>query len=170
MPWSTTLPDYQCFGCSPNNPHGLQLAFDKVPEGGLTSTFVLDRRHESYPGVVHGGITGLICDEVMGNLVVLQRGVVAFTAALRVVYLAPLTIGERYRCVAYLQSSATEDVIRCSADVLDATGLAVAMATASYRPADIDTARSHIDITTQQADALRSALATSGDDHHVDVH
>ena len=37
---------------------------------GLQARFRLSRSFESYPGVVHGGLTGVICDEVMGNLIV----------------------------------------------------------------------------------------------------
>ena len=87
VPW-TVLPDYQCFGCSPHNPHGLELQFWTHPEG-LESRFRLGRAFESYPGMVHGGVVGTVCDETMGNLLVLRAGRSAFTVSLRLRYRCP---------------------------------------------------------------------------------
>jgi acyl-coenzyme A thioesterase PaaI-like protein len=155
LPWARTVPDYQCFGCSPHNPHGLGLRFVAHPDGLLTR-FRLGRSHESYPGVVHGGLTGVICDETMGNLIVLRGGSTAFTTAMRVRYVSPLLVGESYDCVARLRPATAGPVadgtsadgaaadgavaggaVHATAEIRDLDGVMMATARASYQIADV---------------------------------
>ncbi|MFI0816129.1 PaaI family thioesterase [Streptomyces sp. NPDC021098] len=131
LPWSGRA-DHHCFGCAPANPRGLSLTFERTGDR-LGTTFALDHHYESYPGVVHGGILGLICDETMGNLVVLRLGVPALTTSMRMRYLGVVAVGHRYRCVAEA-AEATNGLITARADVLDEHGTPVATATAHYRP------------------------------------
>ncbi len=58
--------DNMCFGCSQENPKGLQLTFRY--EGDTTYTeFYADSNHQSYDGVFHGGLIMAIMDELIGN-------------------------------------------------------------------------------------------------------
>jgi acyl-coenzyme A thioesterase PaaI-like protein len=126
--------DYQCFGCSPHNPGGLQLVFE--PRGdGVCSQFRLGRQFESYPGIVHGGIVGVICDETMANLIVLRRRQTAFTVSMRQRFITPLAIGRPYVCVArFAAAYARGRLHHAWAEVLDEDGVVCATATASYQP------------------------------------
>lgn len=133
VPWSD-VEDYQCFGCSPHNPHGLRLEFETDPDG-IRARFRLGRRYESYPGIVHGGLAGVICDETMGNLVVLTHGRSAYTTSLRMRYLAPLLVDVDYTCVATGRSAAA-GLYQTSAEIRDTGEAVMAVATASYRPFD----------------------------------
>ncbi|MFD7500875.1 PaaI family thioesterase [Streptomyces sp. NPDC059850] len=82
---------------------------------------------------MHGGILGLICDETMGNLVVLRLGGPALTTSMRMRYLGVVAVGRRYRCTAEA-TDATNGLITARADVLDEHGAPVATATAHYQP------------------------------------
>ncbi|GAA5069271.1 acyl-coenzyme A thioesterase PaaI-like protein [Thermocatellispora tengchongensis] len=135
VPWSV-LPEYHCFGCSPHNPSGLGLTFTPH-EDGVEARFELGRAFESYPGVVHGGLVGVICDETMGNLIVLARQVPAFTVSLRTRYVAPLLVGRPYRCLARLRDEEPGPLIHAYADVVDADGAVRATATATYQSFDL---------------------------------
>lgn len=160
VPWSV-LPDYRCFGCSPHNPHGLGLRFANHPDG-LQTTFRFDRGFESYPGVVHGGLVSTICDETMGNLLVLADGRSAFTVAMKMRFISPLAIGVEYRCVARLRANQPDpDLIHAAAEVLDADGAQMATASASYQPVSMERARRHLVLTDDDADLLERALADS---------
>lgn len=159
-PWSG-LQDYQCFGCSPHNDQGLQLRFRTTPDG-ISTTFRLGNAHESYPGVVHGGLAGVITDETMGNLIVLRTGLPAFTTALRLRYLAPIAVGAEHECRArIITGSETSGLISADAEILDAAGNLVATAKATYRPLALDQALDRFTLSAGDSARLATALATS---------
>ena len=161
-PWEV-LPDYQCFGCSPHNPAGLRLRFwESVDGDGLEAPLVFGRAHESYPGVVHGGIVVTVCDEIMGNLLVLRTGVTHFTVTLRTRFLAPLAVGTAYRCVATVRSETGAGGQRqAAAEVLDETGRTVASATGTYQPASAEAVRQHFTLSDADRQLLDGAMSTS---------
>jgi hypothetical protein len=112
--------------------------------------------------VVHGGLVSTICDETMGNLLVLADGRSAFTVAMRMRYLSPLAIGEEYRCVARLRGNQPDpDLIHAAAEVLDASGAQMATATASYQPVSMERARRHLVLSNDEAQLLERAMARS---------
>ncbi|MGW5316118.1 PaaI family thioesterase [Nocardia thailandica] len=159
LPWSV-IPDYRCFGCSPHNPAGLRLRFTPRADGGLESAFRLDRGFESYPGVVHGGLIGVICDEVMGNLIVLARHVPAFTVSQRTRFLTPLAVDHEYRCVARLSGAAAPGPITASAEILDGDGTVCASSTATYAPFDLHAVRDRLTLGDDEVALLAHALST----------
>ncbi|KLL12936.1 MULTISPECIES: PaaI family thioesterase [Protofrankia] len=161
VPWSAVA-DYRCFGCSPHNERGLQLRLRTHPEG-IQARFRFGRAHESYPGVVHGGLTGVVCDEVMGNLIVLRTGLTAFTTTMKVRYILPLLVGTTYDCVARIR---TEDegrparrLVHASAEVLSLNGDAMATATASYQLVSIQAARRHLALDDADTERLRAVMS-----------
>jgi acyl-coenzyme A thioesterase PaaI-like protein len=145
LPWSV-LPDYRCFGCSPHNPQGLRLQFTRHGDD-LRTEFRLGREYESYPGVIHGGLLGVIADEIMGNLIVLRTGRIPFTTGLRLRYLRPVTVGRGHSCAARLRED-TGRLIHTEA----------AAATASYRTVSLEAASARIDVDAAEVDRLREAL------------
>ncbi len=156
VPWSV-IEDYRCFGCSPHNPNGLQL--DLAPHrDGLQATFRLERRFESYPGIVHGGLVGVICDEVMGNLIVLTKRTPAFTVSARTRYITPLLIGSEYRCIAKL-SRGDRELIHASSEILDSDDQVCASSTASYQPFSMHDVRNKITLRDDEVAALTHAIA-----------
>lgn len=141
LPWADRA-DSSCFGCSPDNPIGLGLRFHDDGVGGLVTDVRLDRLHESYPGVVHGGLLALVCDEAMGNLVVLRLGAAAVTTSLRLRYVGTVAPGVPHRCRATVVEGATGPAapVRVRAEITDPDGAVVVTATASYRTAPPGTA------------------------------
>ncbi|WP_280341625.1 PaaI family thioesterase [Nocardia neocaledoniensis] len=160
VPWSV-IPDYHCFGCSPHNAAGLRLSFTPRPDGALEAAFRLGRAFESYPGVVHGGLIGVVCDEVMGNLIVLARNVPAFTVSQRTRFLTPLLIEREYRCVATLPPERGSGPIAAHAEILDADGAVCASSTATYQPFDLHAVRDQLTLDDDEVALLDHALSTS---------
>ena len=157
LPWRV-LPDYRCFGCSPHNEQGLRLTFEAIDDR-LECRLQVDPAFESYPGVVHGGVTTAACDEVMGNLLVLRTGRSVFTTTLRMRYVSPLTVGVEYRCVARCVTEPGDGgPLTATAEVLDADGALLVSATGSYQAVSIEQARTRMSLTDEEAAAVGAAL------------
>jgi acyl-coenzyme A thioesterase PaaI-like protein len=158
LPWRV-LTDYRCFGCSPNNDKGLRLRFQPVDDG-ITCVLRFDRDYESHPGVVHGGILSTVCDEIMGNLLVLRVGIPVFTTTLRVRFITSASVGVDYRCVATTTAdSAVPGPYQARAEVFDEDGGLVVSAVGQYQPIAVEDNRARIDLTDEQAELIERELA-----------
>lgn len=83
--------EQQCFGCGPNNPHGLKLRFHREGESVVT-TYTPTRGLEGPPGIFHGGLQATLCDEVAGWALVGLLGRMGFTTSMNVRYMRPVRI------------------------------------------------------------------------------
>lgn len=68
----------RCFGCGPENPIGLKLQF-AVDGDRVSAEFNPLQFHQSWNGVLHGGLIMTALDEIVGNLL-LSRGLCALLA------------------------------------------------------------------------------------------
>jgi uncharacterized protein (TIGR00369 family) len=59
-------PENLCFGCSPHNERGLQLAFTRVGESVVQISYTAPDHTCGAPGVIHGGIQAALLDEAIG--------------------------------------------------------------------------------------------------------
>lgn len=60
--------DFQrCFGCGQQNPLGLHLVF-RVEGEHIVADFQPREEHQSFPGVIHGGIIAAVFDETLGRI------------------------------------------------------------------------------------------------------
>jgi len=89
-----------CFACGEDNPRGLRLEF-VWEEDKFVTYFTPEKYHEGYPGIVHGGITAALLDEIMGKSM-LSIGCPVMTAELKVRYKKPLRVGQEYRVVGWI--------------------------------------------------------------------
>ncbi len=91
----------QCFVCGPDNPIGLNVAFNiEVLEGEprCVGEFLPGSQHVGYEGVTHGGIVFSLLDDVMANWLWLQ-GEHSFTAKAEIRYRDELPVGTPIRLV-----------------------------------------------------------------------
>ncbi len=79
---------HMCFACGKANPIGLHLDFTDLGDSYQT-VFLPGDNHQGYPGVMHGGITSTIMDEIMGRYLYI-KGIIAPTAELTVRFKAPV--------------------------------------------------------------------------------
>lgn len=88
-----------CFGCSRANPIGLHLECFPQEDGTWATYFTPTRYHESYNGIMHGGLVTTILDELIGNHLLKGLGRWAVTARLEVRFRNPVPIGEKIKCI-----------------------------------------------------------------------
>ena len=84
--------DTWCFVCGKDNPIGLHLTFSEEKEA-YVSHFTPGREHQSYNGILHGGMISTLLDEIMARYIY-AKGKNAVTAKLEVRFRAPTPIGE----------------------------------------------------------------------------
>jgi len=60
--------DKYCYACGHKNQNGLKLAFTISNDNIIYTEFTPQKHHQGFKDIVHGGIIGLILDEVMVNL------------------------------------------------------------------------------------------------------
>ena len=108
--------------------------------------------------MVHGGLLGVVCDETMGDLIVLRTGLVAFTTGMRMRYLQPVLVGETCTCVASLSAPGADPTSRRRGRRSHSAGDLVAASSATYRQVPFFTTRDRISLDDEEADRLDRAL------------
>ena len=58
-----------CLVCGLKNPYGLKTFFYELENGELMSVCRLMEEHQSYPNLLHGGITTALLDETIGRAI-----------------------------------------------------------------------------------------------------
>jgi acyl-coenzyme A thioesterase PaaI-like protein len=86
--------DTSCFVCGEDNKDGLQLRIERDGDKGVKTKFVADNRYRGWANYLHGGVIGLIFDELLGwNARYL--GYDAMTARMEIRYRRPISVGSR---------------------------------------------------------------------------
>ncbi|MBE0664114.1 MAG: PaaI family thioesterase [Bacteroidales bacterium] len=83
--------NYNCFGCSPRNPIGLQLVFQEDGDW-ITAEWTPNRDHEGWFNVVHGGIQTALLDELGSWVVFVKMGTAGVTSKLEIKFLKPVHV------------------------------------------------------------------------------
>jgi uncharacterized protein (TIGR00369 family) len=118
-----------CFICGPDNKRGLQLEFEN--QGGeVISTFTADEDLAGYPGVLHGGITSAVLDEVMIKSA-FAGGVLTVTAEINVRYRKPVPTGKPLTFVGRIVETRGR-MVSAAGEVRDESGTTLASATGRY--------------------------------------
>ena len=92
-----------CFICGVENPAGLHLHFYDDGHEEVTADFTVTPAHQSYPGIVHGGVIAAILDEAGGRTAAIEDHNRFFvTASLQVRYRKPVPLGTPLRAVGKL--------------------------------------------------------------------
>jgi acyl-coenzyme A thioesterase PaaI-like protein len=99
-----------CFGCSPNNPHGLKIDFT-IKDNIVIGEFVSHTYHMGPPDAVHGGIIATLIDE---SISFFGRGVLkedVRTMRVEIIFRNQAPIGERLWVEARLQEEKSRKLI-----------------------------------------------------------
>ncbi|MEN8156352.1 MAG: PaaI family thioesterase [Bacteroidota bacterium] len=84
-------PGYNCFGCSPANSIGLQMAFFEDGEE-VVSTWRPGTQFQGFHDILHGGIQSTLMDEIASWVVFVKLKTVGVTYRLNTRFKAPVRI------------------------------------------------------------------------------
>lgn len=89
-----------CFVCGMQNPIGLKLIFEGDGQR-VWASFTAKEEHQGYPGVLHGGITFALLDEVIGRAAMEldESSPWMMTARAEMRYRKPVPIGQELTLV-----------------------------------------------------------------------
>lgn len=89
-----------CIVCGLDNHHGLKSSFYELENGELVAIFSPLNGHQSYPGRLHGGISGAILDETIGRAIMIKDpDVWGVTVELTLKYKKPVPLDEELKVV-----------------------------------------------------------------------
>ena len=124
---------HSCFVCGDANPLGLKLRFDT--DGRVVrARFQPCENHVGFKGVVHGGITATVLDEVMVWACAVATRRFAYCAELNVRYLRPLAPAAETAVTGELVENRKGRIFEAKAALLDIAGRSYVEATGKYLP------------------------------------
>lgn len=124
---------HSCFVCGETNPRGLKLRFH-TDGRVVTARFKPCPEHIGFKGVVHGGITATVLDEIMVWACVVATKKFAYCAELNVRYLKPLAPDQEVTVTSELVADRKGRIFEAKATVLDGAGDPLVSATGKYMP------------------------------------
>ena len=124
---------HSCFVCGEANPQGLKLRFET--DGHIVrARFKPCTEHIGFKGVVHGGITATVLDEIMVWACAVATRQFAYCAELNVRYLLPLSPGMETIVTSELLVNRKGRIFEAKAALHNAAGQLIAEATGKYLP------------------------------------
>ncbi len=94
-----------CVVCSDvaQNPHSLQLKFTSSADNKVTAYYRVDKKHQGYTNLLHGGIASTLLDAAMTHCL-LSQGIEALTAELNIRFHVPVLVGDSVQVIGRLLS------------------------------------------------------------------
>ncbi len=92
-----------CFICGLDNPIGLKTEFFETEDGELAAVFTPSEDYQSYPGILHGGISASVLDELIGRAINIEYpDKFAVTVELNLKYKKPVPYGKKLIAKAHI--------------------------------------------------------------------
>ena len=90
-----------CLVCGIENPFGLKTKFYELENKEVVAYFTPHTYHQSYPGILHGGISATILDETIGRAIMAHNGQesIGETIELNLKYKKPVPLGVELKVV-----------------------------------------------------------------------
>jgi acyl-coenzyme A thioesterase PaaI-like protein len=110
-----------CFACGTANPIGLNLEFYRFGDS-VCSDITLEKYHEGWQNMAHGGIISTLLDEVMSWTIIYFKKVFFVTRKMEVKYVNPVLVGTPLTIKGMLRDESEPPKITARAEIRDDTG------------------------------------------------
>jgi len=89
-----------CLVCGLKNNLGLKASFYELDNNELIAIFTPSEEHQSYPGIMDGGMSGAILDETIGRAIMIHhRDTLGVTLELKLKYKKPVPLNEEIKVI-----------------------------------------------------------------------
>lgn len=127
-----------CLVCGMKNDFGLKTSFYELENGEVVSIFKTKNEHQSYPGRLHGGITGAILDETIGRAIMIKdKNAWGVTIELNINYKKPIPLNTELRAVGRITKDSSR-IFEGTGELILPNGDVAATAKGRYMKMSID--------------------------------
>jgi acyl-coenzyme A thioesterase PaaI-like protein len=112
------LEGHHCFACGTENAKGLNLQFYRTGDAVCTD-ITLDRHHEGWENIAHGGILSALLDETMSWTIIFFKRTFFVTRKMETKYIKPVIVGRPICVKGYITDDRKPPKIMAKADICD---------------------------------------------------
>ena len=112
---------YHCFACGTANPIGLNLQFYRLGDA-VYSEIALEKNHEGWENMAHGGIVSTLLDEVMSWTIMYFKKTFLVTRKMEVKYIRPVLIGTPLVIKGEVMDDLSPPKVKARAEIRDDEG------------------------------------------------
>ena len=123
---------HNCFGCSPSNPHGLQMTFH-TDEKAVYSDVTIPPHLCGWSNLAHGGVLFTILDEIMSWTAIYLLRRITVTQSMQIEFLKPVTIESSLAARGTIISTSGKHDVRAEGEIRTAGGDLCARAQADFK-------------------------------------
>ncbi len=120
-----------CFGCSPDNVHGLQMQFWEDGDEVICH-WTAQEHFVGYGSILHGGIQSAMMDEIACWYIMVKEGTTGVTSGMNIRYRKPCDTTCGSLCIRACLGSRKRNVITVKVSLFDGGGLLCSTGEVSY--------------------------------------
>lgn len=113
--------DKECFGCGPENAHGLKMCFESNGRQ-IRSKLKVKKSFRGWSNLIHGGILSTMLDETMSWTVINFTGKFMLTRSMTVTFKKPVRVGATLTVTGYIKEQSSERKAVVVAEIQDEHG------------------------------------------------
>lgn len=115
------LQGHHCFACGTDNPIGLNMQFYRLGDM-VCSDITLERNHEGWENMAHGGIISTLLDEVMSWTVLYFKKTFLVTRKMEIKYIKPVPLSIPLTARGKILDEPGYSKIEVRGEIVDAAG------------------------------------------------
>lgn len=134
-----------CLVCGIDNDLGLKTKFYETNNDEVIGIFTPHEKLQSYPNILHGGISATILDETIGRAIMSKYGQNSFgvTMELTVRYKKPVPLHEELKVIGRMTNDRGR-VFEGSGELILPNGEVAVTAVGKYMKRDLEIGRAHV--------------------------